>query len=45
MIYLQIPTICISHSKENAYGSRILKERYGVIDDLGFIENITSQNI
>ncbi len=45
MIYLQIPTICISHSRENAKSAKILKERYGVIEDLGFIENITPQNI
>ncbi len=45
MVYLQIPTICISHSKENAFVARTLKERYGVIEDLGFIENITPQNM
>jgi len=45
MIYLQIPIICISHSRENTYGARILKERYGVIEDLGFIENVAPQNI
>ena len=45
MVYLQIPTICISHSKENAFVARTLKERYGVIEDLGFIENITLQNM
>jgi len=43
MIYLQIPTICISHSKENAYGARILKERYGIIEDVGFVENVNQQ--
>jgi len=45
MIYLQIPTICISHSRENAYGARILKERYGVIEDIGYIKDINPQNI
>jgi len=40
MIYLQIPTICISHSLENANGARILKERYGVIEDMGYVDNI-----
>ncbi len=40
MIYLQIPTICISHSRENAQSAKILKERYGVIEDLGFVENL-----
>lgn len=45
MIYLQIPTICISHSKENAQGAKILKERYGTIEDMGFIENLTPQHL
>ena len=40
MIYLQIPTICISHSLENANGAKILKERYGVIEDMGHVDNI-----
>lgn len=45
MIYLQIPTICISHSKENAYGARTLKERYGIIEDIGFVENLNPQHL
>ena len=45
MIYLQIPTICISHSKENAQGAKILKERYGAIEDMGFVENLNPQNL
>jgi len=45
MIYLQIPTICISHSRENAKSAKILKERYGVIEDVGFIKNLTPQNL
>jgi len=45
MIYLQIPTICISHSKENAYSAKILEERYEVIEDMGFIENLNPQNL
>jgi len=40
MIYLQIPTICISHSQENAEGARILKKRYGVIEDRGYVADI-----
>ncbi len=43
MIYLQIPTICISHSRENAKSAKILKEKYEVIKDMGFIENINPQ--
>jgi len=43
MIYLQIPTICIPHSRENARSAKILKERYGVIEDVGFAENINPQ--
>ena len=39
MIYLQIPTICVSHSRENANGARILKERYGVIEDMGYVND------
>ena len=45
MIYLQIPTICISHSRENAQSAKILKERYGVIEDLGYFKNINKQNV
>ena len=45
LIYLQIPTICISHSVENAYGARILKERYKVIEDLGYIKDINPQDL
>ena len=45
MIYLQIPTICISHSRENAKGAKILKERYGVIKNMGFVKNIDPQNL
>ncbi len=41
MIYLQIPTICISHSRENAKAAKILKERYNVFEDLGYFKNIT----
>lgn len=45
MIYLQIPTICISHSMENANGAKILKERYGVIEDMGYIDDIDSNRL
>lgn len=45
MIYLQIPTICISHSRENAYGARILKERYGVIEDVGYMKYVNPQSL
>lgn len=45
MIYLQIPTICISHSRENAYGARILKERYGVIEDVGYVKDVNPQSL
>lgn len=40
LIYLQIPTICISHSRENVGGARILKDRCGVIEDLGYIGDL-----
>jgi len=45
MIYLQIPTICISHNLENAKSARILKERYGVIEDMGYIKDINPQDL
>jgi spore coat polysaccharide biosynthesis predicted glycosyltransferase SpsG len=45
MIYLQIPTICISHSRENAKSAKILKERYEIIEDIGFVENLNPQNL
>jgi spore coat polysaccharide biosynthesis predicted glycosyltransferase SpsG len=45
MIYLQIPTVCISHTKENAHDARILKEWYGIIEDIGYIEDINPQDL
>ena len=45
MVYLQIPTICISHSSENAQSAKILEERYGAIEDMGFAENLNPQNL
>ncbi len=45
MIYLKIPTICISHNLENASSAKILKERYGVIEDMGYIKEINPQNL
>lgn len=45
MIYLRIPTICISHNLENASGAKILKERYGVIEDMGYFKDINPQNL
>jgi len=45
MVYLQIPTICISHSRGNARSAKILEERYGVIEDLGYFKDINKQNI
>lgn len=45
MVYLQIPTICISHSWENAKSAKILKERYNVFEDLGYFKDINKQNV
>ena len=45
MIYLQIPTICISHNVENAQGARILKERYGVIEDMDYVKDVNQQSL
>ena len=45
MIYLQIPTICISHSIENAKSAEILKERYNVIEDMGYFKDVNKQSI
>ena len=45
LIYLQIPTICISHSVENAQGARILKERHKVMEDVGYIKDMNPQDL
>jgi len=45
MIYLQIPTICISHTVENANDSKIINEKYGVIKDMGYIDDINSGDL
>lgn len=45
LIYLQIPIICISHTLENAEDAKILKERYGVIENMGHIKDINPHNL
>jgi spore coat polysaccharide biosynthesis protein SpsF len=45
MIYLQIPTICISHTVENAYGARILEEKYGIIENIGYFKDVNQQDL
>lgn len=45
MIYLQIPTICISHSKENAKGAKILKKKYNIIEDLGYFKDVNLKTL
>jgi len=45
MIYLGIPTICVSHCRENADGAAILKKRHKVIEDMGYIDNIAPPKI
>ncbi len=45
MIYLQIPCLCVSHSRENARGAKILEKRCRVIKDLGYINDIIPQNL
>lgn len=38
LIYLGFPILCLSHSKENASGAKILGKRYKVIKDLGYFK-------
>lgn len=45
MIYLQIPAICISHNMENAHSARVLRQKYEVIEDMGYIKDINPQNL
>ena len=40
MIYLGLPTICISHSKHNAKCANILKQRYYALENLGYIKDL-----
>jgi spore coat polysaccharide biosynthesis predicted glycosyltransferase SpsG len=40
MIYLGLPTICVSHSKHNAKCARILKQRYNALENLGYIKDL-----
>jgi len=40
MIYLSMPTICVSHSRENAMYAGILQQRHPVFIDLGFIDEL-----
>ena len=45
MIYWGIPTICVSHSFENASAAKRLASRYKVIDDLGLISKIRADDL
>jgi spore coat polysaccharide biosynthesis predicted glycosyltransferase SpsG len=40
MIYWGTPTICVSHSPENASAAKRLATKFNVIDDLGLIDDI-----
>lgn len=42
MIYLGLPTICVSHSKHNAKCAGILKERYDALEDLGYFKDLNT---
>jgi spore coat polysaccharide biosynthesis predicted glycosyltransferase SpsG len=41
LIYLGIPVISVGHSQHNAQGSAHLAEKYGIIADLGLIDDLT----
>jgi len=45
MIYLQIPTICISNSVENANDSMAINEKYNVYKDIGYIDDINKSDL
>lgn len=45
MIYLQIPTICMSHNLQNASDSQKLNLKYPFLQNLGFHENVTSDEL
>jgi hypothetical protein len=40
MIFWGIPTICVSHSPENASAAIRLATRHKMIDDLGLIDDV-----
>lgn len=40
MVYLGIPTICVSHSEENASVAKILAKNCGVIENAGYINDV-----
>jgi len=43
LIYLGIPVLSIGHAEQNAQGSARLAEKYGIINNLGLIDNLTRQ--
>ena len=43
MIYLGLPTICVSHSKHNAKCAEILKKRYDALENLGYIKDLDTE--
>jgi len=45
MIFLQIPTICISHSLENSFSASKLEENYNIIENLGFIKSLEKDRL
>jgi len=45
LIYLSIPTICISHNPENAQAARNLSKKWGVIEDLVYFNDVDSNNL
>ncbi len=40
LIYLNIPTICIAHTRENAAGSKILQDKFDAIRNIGYFKDI-----
>ena len=45
MIYLGLPTICVSHSKHNAKCAGILKQRYDTLENLGYIKDLDKDRL
>ncbi|MCD6419549.1 MAG: hypothetical protein J7L41_02375, partial [Synergistetes bacterium] len=41
LIYLRIPALIVSHTKENAISANVLKERCGCIETLGFFREVS----
>jgi len=45
LVYLNIPTLCAGHTKENATGCEILSKRCEMVKSMGYFKDIKTEDI